>query len=88
MKNNLGNVISILVTVAGGIFFIIGCTMHGTSFGGDFYTYVYQGLAYIVQALACILMAIGLITSSYFAMKNKEAQKTQLAEAPVQLPNL
>ncbi len=88
MKNNFGNVISILVTVVGAIFFIIGCAMYGTSFGGDFYTYVYQGLAYIVQVLACILMAIGLIANSYFVMKNKEAQKAQLAEAPEKLPSL
>jgi len=88
MKSNFGNVISMLVTVAGAIFFIIGCVMHGTSFGADFYTYVYQGVAYIVQVLACILMGIGLIASSYFAMKNKEEQKAQLAEAPEQLPSL
>lgn len=65
------NIVSIVFTVVGAVFFIIGCTMHGTSFGADFYTYVYHGLAYIVQLLSCILMAIGLLTKGYFVIKGK-----------------
>lgn len=89
--SNIGKIVSIFITLAGAVFFIIGCVMHGTSFGGDFYTYVYKGLAYIVQVLACILMGIGLIASSYFVMKNKEvalSQNTQFADMPERLPNL
>ena len=83
------NIVSIVFTVVGAVFFIIGCTMHGTSFGADFYTYVYHGLAYIVQLLSFILMAIGLLAKCYFVVKNEEVSATnQYSDMVETLPKL
>ena len=58
--NVLGLIVGTLIIVIGLIRVVsAGTSISATSFGGDFYTYTYQGIVAISEILASIEQAIG-----------------------------
>lgn len=61
-KLTIPGVISIIIAL---FFFICGFLMENAEFGGDFYTYTYQGLLYIYRVLTFgfsgLFLVIGII---------------------------
>ena len=68
-KTGSGGMLNLLGLAAGTLFIVVGCmristagtSISSTSFGGDFYTYTYQGIVAVSELLSSIEVTLGWI---------------------------